>query len=314
MLCSVVIPLYNKESFVEDALQSVLNQSYQNFEVIVVDDGSTDSGPSRVNVIQDQRVHLIQQANAGVSCARNRGIELAKGELVCFLDADDWYHPMYLETIVLMATHYSGIAFFATNFLSITKLDDPSLTWDVKSPPHFLLIDDLFYHWRRFGGFFFTSSVAVRREFLSSLQPCFPPGESMGEDQDLWFKLAERSSLVYCQTHLAAYRYTEGSLCDGYKNLTLIPAYTRLEQRARQGQIPDKFRTSALRVVTGARVRVACTLLMAGRRFDACKVLLEDICNGIRLRRWWTTVVMCAIFTPSLARSWRHWRNPKERY
>lgn len=307
------MPLYNKEAFIEAALQSILNQRYQNFEVIVVDDGSTDNGPSRVSAIQDQRIHLIHQANAGVSCARNRGIELAKGELVCFLDADDWYRPMYLETIILMAIRYSEICFFATNYLLLNKLNTPEIAWNLEHNNNFLLIDDLFYYWWHFGGIFCTNSVAVRREFLISLQPCFPPGESMGEDLDLWFRLAERSRLAYCQTPLVAYRYTEGSLCDTNKVLTLLPVFSRLEQRALHGQMPDKLRSSALRLNTDARVTIARKLLIAGRRYDACVELLSNF-RGIRSRRWWVTVIMCAIFTPALLRKWEHWRDPKRRY
>lgn len=312
MRCSVIIPLYNKEAFIDDALQSVLKQQYQNFEVIVVDDGSTDNGSSCVSAIQDNRIQLIQQTNAGVSCARNRGIELAKGELVCFLDADDWYHPLYLETIVAMAKRYVEIDFFATGFLLFNDLDAAAINWNSEYSADFQLIDDIYYHRRQHGGFFCTNSVAVRREFLAAFQPCFPPGESMGEDLDLWFRLAERSRLAYCQTPFVAYRYTEGSLCDTNKALTLLPAFSRLEQRALHGQMPDKLRSSALRLNADARVTIARKLLIAGRRYDACIELLSNF-RGIRSRRWWVTVIMCTIFTPSLLRKWEHWRDPTRR-
>jgi glycosyltransferase involved in cell wall biosynthesis len=313
MLCSVIIPLYNKEAFIKVALQSILNQQYQNFEVIVVDDGSTDNGGSLVGTIQDQRIQLIKQANAGVSCARNRGIELAKGELVCFLDADDWYHPMYLETMVFMATHYSEINVFAANSLVFGKLDTPIMAWDVKIDNNFLVIDDLYYDWSSFGGFFCTNSVAIRREFLISFQPCFPPGESMGEDLDLWFRLAEASTILYCATRLVAYRYMDGSLCDTNKDLiTLLPVYSRIEQRIRDGQMPNKFRSSALRMVLDAKVSIARKLLMKGRRYDAYMELL-GIYGGIRSRRWWVSLIMCAIFSPFLAIGWERWRDPSWR-
>lgn len=313
MLCSVIVPLYNKEAFIEVALQSIFDQQHQDFEVIVVDDGSTDGGAFRVSAIQDQRIHLIQQANAGVSCARNRGIECAKGELVCFLDADDWYHPKYLDTIVSMATQYSEIDFLATNSLVFHKSDIPTLTWDLDERADFLLIDDIYDFWSKGGGPFCTNSVAVRRPLLSSLQPCFPPGESMGEDQDLWFRLGERSRLVYCRTPLVAYRYMDGSLCDSNDVLTLLPAYSRVEQRALRGQMPDKLRASALKLVSNAKTGIARNLLMAGRRYDACMELLDGLLRGIKSRKWWVTLVMCAICTPSLVKRWLHWRDPRRR-
>ena len=90
---SVVIPLYNKQAYVERAVASVLQSGYPAHEVIVVDDGSTDEGPRRVSAMGDPRVRVIKQPNAGVSAARNRGISAATGDYVAFLDADDYWTP-----------------------------------------------------------------------------------------------------------------------------------------------------------------------------------------------------------------------------
>ena len=97
---SVVIPLYNKEESVRAAVDSVLRQSYEDFELIVVDDGSTDSSVSVVAGIGDRRIRLVAQANAGPGAARNRGLGEAHGEYVAFLDADDEWEPRFLELAV----------------------------------------------------------------------------------------------------------------------------------------------------------------------------------------------------------------------
>lgn len=98
-MISIVIPLYNKEKQIAHTLQSVFAQTFQDFEIVIVDDGSTDNSVMEVKKFDDPRVLLIQQSNAGVSAARNRGIEEANGELIAFLDADDEWMPEFLQTI-----------------------------------------------------------------------------------------------------------------------------------------------------------------------------------------------------------------------
>lgn len=98
MLISVIIPLYNKESSIAQTLQSVFSQDYSDFEIVVVDDGSTDNSVEIVEAMNDPRIRLIKQANGGPSKARNTGVKYAKGEWIVFLDADDEMLPNALET------------------------------------------------------------------------------------------------------------------------------------------------------------------------------------------------------------------------
>ncbi|MFI3156961.1 MAG: glycosyltransferase family 2 protein [Methylococcaceae bacterium] len=313
MFCSIIVPLYNKAAFITAAIQSVLNQNHQNFEIIVVDDGSTDDGALRVQAIHDQRIKLIQQANSGVSCARNRGIELATGDLICFLDADDWYLPKYLETIVSMARRYPELAFFATHFkrISADNVDQTDMYWDPGDTLTVELVDDLFYHWR-FGPLFVVNSVAVRRLHLAQFKPYFPPGEQWAEDQDLWFRLAEKSRLAYCPARLVGYRVEiDNSLSAKYKLRSISPAYSRLEQRALTRQ-PDNIRNSALRLVAEAKIGFVRYALVKERRFDAFIQLL-NAWRGIVSRRWWLSLIMCLAVPPALVNRWQNWRLQRSR-
>src|SRR5262252_3345733 len=97
MRVSVLIPLYNKERWIKRALDSIACQTLTDFEVIVVDDGSTDGGSDVVANYKDPRVRMVHQPNAGPGSARNRGIAEARGELLAFLDADDEWFPNYLQ-------------------------------------------------------------------------------------------------------------------------------------------------------------------------------------------------------------------------
>jgi len=108
---SIIVPLYNKAPYVQRALDSIISQTFSAFEVIVVNDGSTDDGPAIVSNQSDPRIRLVTQSNAGPGPARNRGIAQARGEFIAFLDADDEWLPTYLhESLRLFAEVGSEVA------------------------------------------------------------------------------------------------------------------------------------------------------------------------------------------------------------
>jgi cellulose synthase/poly-beta-1,6-N-acetylglucosamine synthase-like glycosyltransferase len=309
MLVSVIIPLYNKEKFVAEAIESLRRQTHAEWEVVVVDDGSTDQGAAVVAALDDPRVRLIRQPNGGVSRARNRGIELARGEVVCFLDADDWYGPYYLETLAALAAQFPAEQYFATGYRRLY----PNQAAEWPRPPSPLpseLITNFFDRRRLNGHIVHTNAVAIRRLALQALQPCFPPGESHGEDQDLWFRLAERYPLRYCAWPLVAYRVeVEGSLMTRQPSCEIVPMLVRLEQRALAGKIGGSEREAALRLVADARAKVACHLLEAGRRRDALAELWRA--RRARSRSWLVACVMALTFSSKMARKWSEWRRMK---
>ena len=100
-LISVIMPLYNKECSVARAIDSVLAQSWQDFEIVIVDDGSTDAGPELVQSYADPRIRLVRQENAGPGAARNAGIRIASSDYIAFIDADDEYFPDFLRTSIM---------------------------------------------------------------------------------------------------------------------------------------------------------------------------------------------------------------------
>ena len=122
ILFSVIIPLYNKEKYIKRAIDSVLNQTYKNFEIIVVNDGSTDNSLSVVKNIKDKRIKIFdRKRNMGPHFARNCGIKNAKGKYIAFLDADDAYKTFFLMTIVNLMHKYQGIKIYATSFKRVYK-------------------------------------------------------------------------------------------------------------------------------------------------------------------------------------------------
>ena len=195
---SVIVPLYNKEAHIERTLDSVFAQSFQDFEVIVVDDGSTDGGAGIVErmAVSDKRTKLVRQKNRGVSFARNAAIAIAHGKYLVFLDADDFWEPAHLENILAVAERYPQAALIGTAFQRIFP-EGPAVSIVVeKFKNGFGLIDDYF---KLVGEcqFIYTSSIAVASWALDN-EPAFEEGVSHGEDIDLWTRIALRWPVAYC--------------------------------------------------------------------------------------------------------------------
>lgn len=296
MKFSIVIPLYNKAAFIECTLASVLAQRWTAWELIVVDDGSTDAGPELVAAHTDARVRLVRQANAGVSAARNRGIAEAQGEWVAFLDADDWLHPDYLATLVKVQAACPMADTVATDlvFLPHHPTHWPP-AWPVPDmPPEVELITCLPERWMR-GPTLSSSSTAVRRSRLLGMQPCFPVGETQGEDLDLWFRLSERGAIAMAHTPLAAYRIElADSLSAGHSAHTLAPFLQRLRQRALHGTMPPRWRQATLLLVAQHELTLARQNIVAGQRAPAWHWLWQAR-MAWRQKRWWGTAALCLL-------------------
>lgn len=201
---TVVIPLYNKEQCIKRTLRSVLSQTFQDFEVIVVDDGSTDRGPEYVNAIGDSRIRLFQQTNAGVSSARNRGIKEAKADYITFLDADDEWSSDLLQTIMHLINSFPSAGLFATSYTLIagnivrkTRLPRLPDSWEGLLSNYFEIAC---------GGDppICSSAVCVPLKiFLKS--GGFQEGVFSGEDLLLWATIALNHSVAYSNKSCANY-------------------------------------------------------------------------------------------------------------
>lgn len=111
---SVVIPLYNKEDYIETTLKSVLNQTFADFEILVINDESTDDSVAKIIKINDQKIQLYSQKNQGVSVARNLGVEKSKGKLIAFLDADDYWFPNHLEELAKLYHNFPNCGMYCS--------------------------------------------------------------------------------------------------------------------------------------------------------------------------------------------------------
>ena len=218
-MISIVVPLFNKANQIAHTINSVLSQTFIDFEIIIIDDGSTDNSVAEISKINDDRIKLIRQSNTGVSAARNRGIKEAKYDLIAFLDADDEWKPDYLDTQYRLTQKYPECSVFACNYefhnskgqitpTVIRKLQFTSGTgvltnyFEVASVSHPPL---------------WTSAVVVRKEAIASVGG-FPVGIKSGEDLLTWARLAVKFKIAYSRTCLAIY-----NLGDGYDYSNLPP-------------------------------------------------------------------------------------------
>ena len=297
MLFSIVVPLHNKARYIGCTLASVLAQTLRDFEVIVVDDGSTDGGAEIVAAIDDPRVRLVRQPNAGVSVARNLGIAMARGEWLAFLDADDWQHPRYLASLQHAQRAHPTADAVASRYIPFQ--DGEAIAppeWTVADDPAVELVTDLPTRWMQ-GPTLFTSSIAVRRSVLLGMQPCFAPGESFGEDLDLWFRVAERTPLALLDAPLVGYRVgVQGSLTQRREAHTLPPWVGRMRDRALHGAMDGSRVRSTLRYVAQLHIDMARQALSAERRAEGLRWLLGGW-RAADSRRWWLTACM-VVFWP----------------
>jgi glycosyltransferase involved in cell wall biosynthesis len=189
-LITVVTPVFNVAPYVAEAIGSVLGQSYRNFECIIVDDGSTDGSLDIVTELagRDPRLHVITSANGGPSAARNRGIGAARGQFIAFLDADDRWHPMFLQRQLERLRALPGdVGLVFCRSRIILENGTP-----------------VFIQWQRSGRYDFDdflvgmnparngSSVLIRRSCFQEVGG-FDESLRFGEDLEMWLRIAERS-------------------------------------------------------------------------------------------------------------------------
>lgn len=205
-MISVIIPLYNKEKYIKSTIKSILSQKYQNFEIIIVDDGSTDNSLAEIERIEDDRIRLIHQSNAGVAAARNRGIAEARGEYVAFLDADDEWKEEYLEAQANMIQAFPSCSVFATNYLR--KHPDDTYTHTIirglKFKDETGIMDNYFEVATLSQPPVWTSAVVIKKNALESISG-FPVGIKSGEDLLTWARLASRYQIAYDRRPLAIF-------------------------------------------------------------------------------------------------------------
>lgn len=204
MKFSIIIPLYNKAPYIRKALETVCAQTYLDYEIIVINDGSTDNSAiiaeEYLNGVEGISYKIFSQQNAGVSAARNNGVAQAQGEYVAFLDADDWWEPTYLERMSQLIADYPEAGLYGMNYVYYK----PGKTHvALKCKTGYINYPKEYYE----GGamMIFTSSSSSMPKRVFEEMGGFPLGIKLGEDFLLWAKTALHHKVAFCDEPLAYY-------------------------------------------------------------------------------------------------------------
>ena len=277
LLFSIVIPTYNRSSLIIDTLKSVLNQTYTNFEVIVVDDGGNDDTAEVVESFDDARIIYVKKKNEERAAARNFGIRLSKGSYVTFLDSDDLFNPNHLEV--------------AFNFL--LKENHPDvfhIGYDVIFPNGRIL-----YPWKPLpdpaneklleGNFLSCLGVFVKREILIE-NPFneYRPISGSGEDYELWLRLAARFPIRTCPESTARLvnHETRGVLLSNVSSLLRHSDLLR-NSWLKDEMVMRKYGSKMKKLTAYLDLYVALHLAMSKERRLACQTLVKSLANHPRI-------------------------------
>ncbi len=199
---SVIIPLYNKAATISSTLDSVCRQTWNDFEVIVVDDGSSDEGYNIVSNYPDERIRYFSQKNAGVSAARNAGIRASVNPLIAFLDADDIWEPRFLETMHELIADYPEAGLYGCAFDRVKEGKHYRENYPIGEGYRGYV--DRYFELAQKHHLFWTSAVVVDKNLVGR-DLVFDERISLGEDLDLWFRIALKHKVAFCNQVLAHY-------------------------------------------------------------------------------------------------------------
>ncbi len=267
---SVVIPLYNKERYIDRAIRSVLAQSFVDFEIVVVDDGSTDNSANILMKHTDPRIKCIHQKNAGVSAARNIGVRQSSAEFIAFLDADDEWYPWHLEELDGLIIDYSdaGIYSVAHKISQDGKYFLPARCVDDKFRGY---VENFFKAFGNGLSLVNSSTACVNR---SAFLDCggFPVGIRRGEDVYVWLKIAHATRLVHSGKVCAVYdRDTVKNLSEIYD--PEIPYYFNyLDELVCGNSLSDKDRSDANKLLIKSVIVQAAGFRLVGNNYAICEL------------------------------------------
>lgn len=277
---SIVIPLYNKPISIQDTLKSVKSQTFDEFEVLIINDGSTDNSREKAAEISDSRFRIIDKENGGRSSARNLGILLAAYPYIAFLDADDIWEPDYLAEQKNLIEDFPqarmwGCAYGRLNLGEKIYLDHGILNG-------FRGIVHDYFSMKRRTNLFWTSSIVVNKDVFHKIEP-FDLRMTTGQDLDVWYRIILNFETVFYNKTLAYYKID----AENRSVHNLPPLNERLpyfiEKYSEYRKSNPAFRKSFDRLCFNNMY----PLFLRGEYLEEINYVLSKIDIWEHSRRWW---------------------------
>lgn len=203
---SIVIPVYNKANYIENTINSVFNQTFTDYEVIIINDESTDDSEVVIQKFNDKRIQLYSQKNQGVSVARNLGIEKSTGKLIVFLDADDYWFPNHLKELAYIHDNFPDCGMYCSRYKIQTAKNHFQIPYYNGIEKSFRgIVADYFFSNRPFR-ITWTSSLAVPKKILDEIGG-FTPQVTNGQDLELWTKIGINYNVAITNKITAIYNF-----------------------------------------------------------------------------------------------------------
>jgi glycosyltransferase involved in cell wall biosynthesis len=245
---SVIVPCYNQTQYLNECLQSVLEQTYENWECIIVNDGSPDN-TEEVALLwckKDSRFKYLKKENGGLSSARNSGFELAKGAYVQFLDSDDYIHQNKLEDQISHLESDNSIDISYTNFFTFSGSLENTFKKYADCKIYNEPLNDFLFRWER--GFSIPIHSAIFKKDLWDNEVPFNINLNSKEDWCMWIELMlKKAKISLLDKEYAFYRIHEKSMSrDDYDNLSSLIKLSVLMNTKLDNEIRDKFNDSII--------------------------------------------------------------------
>ena len=290
-LTSVIIPLYNKRQHVERAIRSVLSQTYNHIELVVVDDGSTDGSVDVLAAISDPRLKIIRQPNLGPGAARNRGWKATSGSLVAFLDADDYWDDDYLEWSIAHIVNDPSIAAVTSGYRELHsggKIQSAEEVSEGLSEGEFRAAPGELRRFATHLKFMLPITTVVRREILALYGGFYELDRCLyGEDNFFWIQVLLNHAVYFGITPRATVDRKASSLSvlRSLDKRQIEPLLTRSDLIS--AKCPAHLRSLLNALLTERASKRTCTLALSGRWQEAQalrKVYSANSPTGARYR------------------------------